>query len=331
MSRPSTAGSSQVSKPGPGAWRASTKRGECTTRAGGWPSWRWRASSWSTIWGWASPPMDPSTASSAPSGRVIRAGASVWGGRRPGPYRAGCPGATAKPMPRLCRLMPVRGSNRPEPKPEALLWMSDTPMRSPSTTARWMVPPAAPGDATAATASGRMRARRRSSSTGSSSASGSAPAWSRSGRSKPARRALSASRWAQAGSPGGVGQVEALGDERAGQAQVALRRRGHGPHVGAPDPTAQRRHPVGQRSRQVRTGGTRRPPAPAGPGRTRPGRSRRVPPPPPLAGPGPRRAGAPDRPRRRRAPTRKSPAPGRSATSGTMAASMVEAGKPSAA
>ena len=54
-------------------------------RAGDCPSPRKRASSCTTIWGWASPPIEPSTARIEPSGSVTSAGARVWGGRRPGP------------------------------------------------------------------------------------------------------------------------------------------------------------------------------------------------------------------------------------------------------
>ena len=48
----------------------------------------------------------------------------------------------------------MRGSKRCEPNPLAFDWMSDTAMRSRSTTARWMVPPSAAGWGSGDTASG---------------------------------------------------------------------------------------------------------------------------------------------------------------------------------
>ena len=63
----------------------------------------------------------------AVEGRSPVAGVRVWGGRRPGAYSAGWPSSTEKPSPRLCRLMPVDGSKRWLPKPEAFDWMSETP------------------------------------------------------------------------------------------------------------------------------------------------------------------------------------------------------------
>ena len=46
----------------------------------------------------------------------------------------GVPGSSAKPWPRLCRLMPVPGTTTPEPKPMPLDWMKETittPHRAP--------------------------------------------------------------------------------------------------------------------------------------------------------------------------------------------------------
>ena len=126
--------------------------------------WRWRsnrASSCRRICGCVSPPMVPMTARRPPSGRVTTAGARVWGGRRPGPYSAGWPGSSEKPMPRLCSPMPVAGSKSSEPNPDALDWISDTPMRSRSTAHRYIVSPAPRALAGAPARAGSTSARRR--------------------------------------------------------------------------------------------------------------------------------------------------------------------------
>ena len=110
-------------------------------RDGDSPSPNVRARICKRICGCESPPIVPSTAASRPSRSVTIAGVSVCGGCLPGAYSAGCPSSTEKPSPRLCRLMPVDGSNRWLPKPEAFDWMSDTPTPSPSTTHSAVVSP----------------------------------------------------------------------------------------------------------------------------------------------------------------------------------------------
>ena len=94
----------------------SAHRGAATAVASGWSAWNRRATSWARICGWASPPIVPSTAATAPSRRT-RAGHSVCGGRRPGANSAGWPSASENPRPRFCRLIDVVGSTRHEPKP----------------------------------------------------------------------------------------------------------------------------------------------------------------------------------------------------------------------
>ena len=100
------------------------------------------AATCSRICGWASPPIVPNTAASSPS-RVAIAGHSVCGGRAPGRYSAGWPGARLNPSPRLCRLMPVVGSTSHDPKPAALDWIRLTASPEASAVHRYVVSPAA--------------------------------------------------------------------------------------------------------------------------------------------------------------------------------------------
>ena len=179
-----------------------------------------RAATCSRICGWASPPIVPNTAASAPS-RVAIAGHSVCGGRRPGASSAGWPGCRQKPRPRLCRLIPVVGSTSHEPKPDALDWIRLTARPAASAVHRYVVSPAA-------AATGRRPARSTStarprSSMAASRAAPSAASWSTSGRSKPAVAAASTSRWAHAASSGSSGSPTRRRARAAPSEQVALR------------------------------------------------------------------------------------------------------------
>src|ERR1700741_848150 len=79
----------------------------------------------------------------------------VFSGRLPGPNALGCSGSRTKQAPRLVSTMPVCSVQMPTPKWENSVLISDTVMRSRSTTVRYTVSPAGWG------AGGRRRVRQR--------------------------------------------------------------------------------------------------------------------------------------------------------------------------
>src|ERR1700680_3541730 len=87
------------------------------------------------------PPRVATLARSEPAPSVSNVGVSVCGGRRPGPYSAGCPGCSEKLEPRSCRATPNPGTNRIEPQPTKFDCSIDTAMRCSSTTLMATVPP----------------------------------------------------------------------------------------------------------------------------------------------------------------------------------------------
>ena len=235
-------------------------------------------SSCSRICGCVSPPIVPMTARSEPSGRVTSAGASVCGGRRPGPYSAGWPGSSEKPMPRLCRPMPVAGSNSEcSRSPDAFDWINDTPMRSASTAHRYMVSPVARGARSCRTvrrvdqraAARRPRRRRAGRHVRVLRA---APKGGRAPRHAPPRRAGAPSRCPRASSGRSSPSAIAAPEQR----EVALRVRRDRPHVVVPHADMQRFDPVGQRLREIGGRVLARRRARAALRRTGLGRSRRV-------------------------------------------------------
>ena len=187
------------------------------------------------------PPRSPA------SGR----GCGAAGG--PGPTSAGWPSTSEKPTPRLCRKMPVDGSNRCEPKSERVGLGQRHPEPVPVDGAQVRrLPVPDPGDRTARPsrrpwstsggggAAAEMRAAAAARRAGSRSAAPSAPSKSTSGRSWPTARHDSTSRWAQRRVVGIGAQAGRLGHRGAGQGQVALRGRGHRPQLMAPGAGAQR-------------------------------------------------------------------------------------------
>jgi len=150
-------------------------------------------------------PMVPSTESRAPSSAVTTTGESVCGGRRRGPYSAGWPCCSEKPMPRLCTKIPWSSSKSWDPKPAPLDMMRETPVRSRSTTHTHVVPPSL-------YTSARQLARSRTAAALGPSRSAdrrlapSACSWSTATRSNAACRAASTRMNAHASSSGSPGR-----------------------------------------------------------------------------------------------------------------------------
>ena len=105
-------------------------------------------------------------------------------------------------MPRLCKKMRTPGTTMWAPKPAAFDWISETPVRSSSTTHSAMVSPLANRPPSEAFCRGLIRSRRGDNRSGSIKAAPSAPSWRTSRRSKAAWRDDSINKWAHWGSSG---------------------------------------------------------------------------------------------------------------------------------
>ena len=180
-----------------------------------------RAASWSRICGWASPPIVPNTAASAPS-RVRHRRAQRVRRPPPRPELGRMPGLQAEAEAAVVQVDP--GRRLDEPRPEA----------------RGVGLDQADGEAGGV---GGAQVRRVAGVRGhraaagpleveqvgprpwiaSSSAAPSASSWSTSGRSKPAVAAASTRRWAHAASSGSSGSPTASASASGAEEQVALR------------------------------------------------------------------------------------------------------------
>ena len=226
----------QVSNPpcSPGAAAEHPAAGP-TARPGDSPWRSSRASTCSRIWGCESPPMVPSTARSEPSGRVTSAGASVWGGRRPGASSAGWPGAEAEADAPVVEEDAGRRLDEVGAPPRRVrLDERDAHAVAVDGAARRSSRRPAAAAMLGGRRSGSMPARRAARRPGSSSSPPSAPSCSTASRSMPGDPGRLDQQVGPGRVVGVVGQVEALGHGGRGERQVALRRRGRIVDVVAP-------------------------------------------------------------------------------------------------
>ncbi len=216
-------------------------------------------------------------------------GERVCGGRRPGATSAGWPGTSEKPTPAIVQEDPGRGPTRWEPKSSALDCVSEMPRPSASMRAQVRGVPVAQAGRRRGPIVPRGRARRRA-----APAVRADPGGRRGQPPRSSSRAVAVGAVVEHGGavvPDGAPrlhqEVGPLRVVRVGPEPGRLGHRRHRPTSGSPATGAARstargprparsgvhQSPCWWRSRPARNGRRR---APAGPGRTHPGRSRRV-------------------------------------------------------